>query len=160
MRIALCVLVLALGGCGQSVEDSFLEACENVFKTRLRSPSTYVRREEPNVFSDEVPQRSIEDVRSELDELQAEYDENEDPSLEYDIARLYVELANIQSGKPAALRYRAFIKYDADNAYGTPIAGIYECEGEWDAESGGWLDEGDLLINGMTRMDHLESLVP
>ena len=161
MKRLILVASVLLMGCGASVEDRFIEACEEVFVDRLRSPSTYVRTHDPIVRVEPIPWRSVDEVREELEEASEYAEANPDDSAaSLREIRLILELSSITNGDPERLNYYTVIRYDADNAYGTPIAGAFECEGEWKEDSGGWLDEGNLLINGMTRMEYIQSLAP
>ncbi len=92
--------------------SSFEAACEDVIKERLLAPSAYKR-----VSVD----RS--DHRMTRDEYVAYLQTSDDPEV--------VKKANLKSFdegnyKPTTLR--AYIKYDAPNAYGTPIRGTSVCE--------------------------------
>lgn len=94
-------------------ESSMTKSCENVLKERLRSPAGYQRIE----ITESQSPLSLEDY------LKANYVKDEDGRT------IFTRLFNSEStAKNPPTMFTLFIKYDAPNAYGTPIRGISECK--------------------------------
>lgn len=103
-----CVLLPALAGCS-AFDSPLIKACEDGVKLRLRSPATYNRVEVVEVARPQ-PMSADEYVA-----FQAKY---------------YPASSNaaVDGLAPSPAVHEAFIKYDADNAFGTPIRGVANCK--------------------------------
>jgi hypothetical protein len=93
-------------------ESKFELACEDVVKSRLLAPSAYKR------ISIERDDQLL--TREEYVAYLADRNESDV------MTKLYLKGFDDGQDKPSKLR--AFITYDAPNAFGTPIRGTSECE--------------------------------
>ena len=87
-------------------DSELVRVCEEQIKERLRSPSTYVRIE-----ATEYPKLVLQDEIELFDD---------------DITM--TEQRAIEEGRYDPTNFEIFIKYEAANAYGTPVAGLSMCE--------------------------------
>lgn len=87
-------------------DPKMVQICEELIKDRLRSPSTY-RRVEVTQFSEAVS---------------AERAHALDPKM------TRTEVIAINDGRAKPTNFQVFIKYEAANAFGTPISGLSLCE--------------------------------
>jgi hypothetical protein len=127
MRFAAAAALLPFAflgsGCDAVKGPEEVRACEAFIKERLRSPSTY-KRAEANSYGAE-------------------------PISKAEFLKMYVgdrpdDLAKLLKTRAEANRLaikRVFVKYDADNAYGTPVRDLEMCEflvvgGEIDGKGG------------------------
>ena len=87
-------------------DSELVRVCEEQIKERLRSPSTFVRTE-VNEYSKPI---SLAELASFDDDI------------------TMTQRQAIVDGRNVPTNFEIFIKYDAANAYGTPVAGLSMCE--------------------------------
>lgn len=114
---AVAVLVLAAAGVAvmaskPSDQALFLDRCEELMQAALRSPSTYTRVSVSDVQHRHATQTEIARVTASQREafLDASADPTDRTFRTADIGMLYIR-----------------VTYDAANAYGTPIRGVFTC---------------------------------
>ncbi|MER8913741.1 hypothetical protein NKI32_07865 [Mesorhizobium sp. M0761] len=130
-------------------DSKMTRICEDMLTDRLRSPSSY-RRIEISHYSDQIPVEEFRKIK------EAEIVNDKD----------YVTLKRIldltigsMSKNHLPVMFKKYIKYDADNAYGTPIRGLAECTllAENGKESSASVF--DVRLDGTTKTEYLTKLI-
>jgi len=114
-------------------DPKLVQICEELIKDRLRSPSTYQRREASqydNLVSLEKAKEYIPDMTK-------------------------TQERSISEGRSRPTRFEAFIKYEAANAYGTPVAGLSMCEYFSSSGTLEYANKTNVKIDGKTSTERL-----
>lgn len=136
-----------LTGCDEhgKLERTFIASCEEVLKERLRAPSTYVRVEKPEV---RVETRTIADQ-----EFESMVDSEGYSPLLKGLAR---EQRAAGEAYVESTWYSTTIRYDAENAFGTPMRGIASCasgESYTGTPSGFDVGRSGVVVAGKTQIE-------
>lgn len=128
IKLATAIIIMAQSaGCdplfGGSFESAFLTACDEVMKDRLKAPSTYTRiaahgyEQRPATLDDKRGWTNATKRAEDLKMIET------DPRFKelYEMGEKVFEMSGEQT------LTRAFVEYDADNSYGVPVRGAYEC---------------------------------
>ncbi|NTA79552.1 hypothetical protein G6L13_03515 [Agrobacterium tumefaciens] len=136
------VLIMAgaifLSGCNL-FEPALYRTCEDAFKERLKSPSSYKRisvSSEKN-SADEIAFFLSRDIREEG---------------RRDIYRKAWALS-----KPSFIRHHVTFTYDAKNTFGAELRGRFECEYYSDKETAADAASYDVVVDGKTNLEWLAS---
>lgn len=107
MRSLIVLPVLALlAGCNPFA-STWTDDCEDAFKYRLKSPSSY-KRVDANVFSEDMTvDEYIAENRSKL---------------------VSTEIDNLRKDQPPIKRWYTLVTFDADNVMGVALRGKFSCE--------------------------------
>ncbi|WP_156939494.1 MULTISPECIES: hypothetical protein [unclassified Mesorhizobium] len=128
--------------------------CEQVLVDRLRAPSTY-KRIGIDHYSDPVPLEEFQKIKE--DEIANSSDANWQ---DFQRRMLKIGIDGITSGSQRApIMFKKYIRYDAANAYGTPIRDLSECTllSEKGSESEATLF--NVRVDGTTRQEYLIKLI-
>lgn len=149
--VAAISAALSIPSC-KSSEEVFVGECGSVIKERLRSPSTYnlIEYTKPAVAPFTVEWWVSNNPRKTIHDPNARESYEETYKMQLD---LMTSFANDGSRSVAS----TFIKYEAANAFGTPVASTVKCEAEviGDALSSDPDDYRSVLIDGKTHFDWL-----
>jgi hypothetical protein len=129
---------ILLSGCSL-FEPALYGACEEAFKERLKSPSSYKR---VSAISDNNPADEIAFFLSRG--IRAEESR--------DIYRKAWALS-----KPNFMRHHVSFSYDAKNAFGAELRGRFECEYYSDEETALRATSSNVVVNGKTNLEWLVS---
>jgi hypothetical protein len=126
----------------RTAEGVFLSNCEELLKERLRSPSSYSRLShtfrsrraspiEATGLDFKMHQTSLEEFmrfKDDFDGYVNHVGERTGSNLLKRIFKIHVEQYGVCLSGDCPNRAEAFIKYEAKNAFGTPLADTFVCE--------------------------------
>ncbi|MDO6526950.1 hypothetical protein Q4519_14785 [Motilimonas sp. 1_MG-2023] len=148
------IAALVLSGCIGNPKTAFVEACSEIMKDRLKSPSSYQVLDSSDIL---------------YEPFTLEYWEKNNPMDKYaDLDKVKFwqsmrDLAEQQEKNGNNKVAKIIIKYEAKNAYGTPIASEMLCKYETKGpEVPSDVDDFNLFevhVNGMTKSDWLMSQI-
>ncbi|RWB68368.1 MAG: hypothetical protein EOQ49_22690 [Mesorhizobium sp.] len=128
--------------------------CEKILIDRLRSPSTY-KRIEIDHYSDPVPLEEFRKIRE--DEI-AKTSNAGYRDFERQMLKINTDL--IASGsRGAPIMFKKYIRYDAANAYGTPIRALSECTLLSENGSESEASIFNVRVDGTTKSEYLIKLI-
>lgn len=143
-------------------DSAFLAACEETLKKRLKAPSTYNRVEIQ--WANELISSDPEQLEKEVADLKDLMDqaESEIQAATYEVQMLEKELELITARMSKKMGtngkyFRAFISYDADNSYGTPLRSLVECEFTSFEQEFRVIYNDAVRVNGETHHDWIMS---
>ncbi|TGT42615.1 hypothetical protein [Mesorhizobium sp. M8A.F.Ca.ET.165.01.1.1] len=117
-------------------ESAMTKSCESVLKERLRSPSDYKRVEITESQQPLTLDEYLKDHRVKTEDERV----------------LYTQIYNLDAaGKDPPTMFTLYIKYDAPNAYGTPIRGISECQYASSSSSKSHASDFSVVVDNFTR---------